>query len=221
MLAFTASPFAVSLLQEACKNMNNEEEEELLETQFADIPKAFYSEATGQPFERCNVCEKDLRQPGTWYMVEKAVKRYPKYRHQDVIFEYAICERCQREMYEKLSTESRQRMAEFMEQRVQPSFRTLGLYAGKHFDLDSWLGHCAVTQQPMDELTEYQIMAPFNGSQMAFTAFPMMLSMNALDEMVALLSNQSLDVLNGFKDDITGMPPDLHELFKESRFVVM
>ena len=47
------------------------------------------------------------------------------------------------------------------------------------------------------------------------------LSMQALDEMVELLSEKSLDILNGFKDDITGMPPDLHELFKESRFVVM
>ena len=64
-------------------------------------------------------------------------------------------------------------------------------------------------------------MAPFDGNKMAYTVFPMMLSVQALDEMVELLSTKSLEVLNGFKDDITGMPPDLHELFKESRFVVM
>jgi hypothetical protein len=50
---------------------------------------------------------------------------------------------------------------------------------------------------------------------------PLILGMKALDEMVQLLSNKSLDELNDFKDRITGMPPDLRELFKESKFVMI
>lgn len=201
--------------------MNNEEEIEFYETQFADIPREFYAEATGQPFEHCSVCNKYLLAPNTWYMVEKAVKRYPKYQHEDTIFEYAICVECHMQMHEKLSTESKQRLAQFMAERVNLEQRTHQLYRAGSFELQDWIGRCAVTLKPQAELTEYQIMAPFNGNRLAYTTFPMMLSAAALDEMVELLSNHSLDVLNGFKDDITGMPPDLHELFKESRFVVM
>lgn len=201
--------------------MDNEREEVFFGNRNTDIPKEFYSEATGRPFEHCNVCGKDLLQPNAWYMVEKAVKRYPKYKHEDVIFEYAICLDCQMEMHEKLSTESKQRIDAFMRERVNPFERSAKLHEAERFNLQDWIGQCAVTKQPTAHLTEYQIMAPFKGRKMVYDMFPMMLSMQALDEMVELLSNHSLDVLNGFKDDITGMPPDLHELFKESRFVVM
>jgi hypothetical protein len=191
------------------------------ETHYTDIPREFYSEATGEPFEHCSVCGRHLLKGNTMYMVEKAVKRYPKFKHEDVIFEYAICMPCNMQMHEKLSTESKQRIQEFMAQRANLQQRSMQLYKNKDFGLDAWLGKCAVTGQPQAELTEYQIMAPFSGNKLVYDMFPMMLSATALDEMVNLLSNHSLDVLNGFKDDITGMPPDLHELFKESRFVVM
>ncbi len=200
---------------------NEEEERQFLLAKEVDIPHEFFSEATGQPFEHCNVCGKYLLAPNTYYGIEKAVKRYPKFNHRDVIFEYAICVECQMDMQEKLSTESKQRIRQFMQQRIGLQGRMRAFYKKEDFALDSWTGTCAVTHTPVAELTEYQTMALFNGNQMVYDVYPMTLGMEALDEMVGLLSNHSLDVLNGFKDDITGMPPDLHELFKESKFVVM
>ena len=198
-----------------------EEPEEHFETHFAEIPKAFYSEATGKPFEQCSVCGKNLLKPGNWYMVEKAVKRYPKFNHQDVIFEYAICMECGVQMQEKLSKESKQRIQAYFNERVDFQKRAEALYAANDFGLDSWAGRCIATGKPLVELTEHQMVATFNGNRMAYTQQPMMISAQAADEIVQLLSNHSLDIMNGFKDDITGMPPDLRELFKETNFMVV
>lgn len=201
--------------------MENEEEEDSFPTRYTDIPKEFYSEATGKPFEECSVCGKHLLHDDEWYLVEKAVKRYPEYGHKDVVFEYAICVACSEQMREKLSTESKQRIEAFFAERLNPTLRMIGKYAEGNFNLNDWISTCAITGKPIDTLSEYQIMAPFNGRHMAFTTYPMMLSAEAMDEILPLLSNHSLDVLNGFKDDITGMPPDLRELFKETSFMVV
>ncbi len=207
--------------------MNNdfedfEEEQEAEEfPKLVAIPKEFYSEATGKPFECCSVCEKGLLQPETWYMVEKAVKRYVKYNVQDIIFEYAICMECHAEMEARLSTESKQNMQEYMRTHADLEARADAFYDREDFDVNSWIGQCAVTGVPRAELTEYQMVASFNGDKMAYTLMPLILGMKALDEMVQLLSNKSLDELNDFKDRITGMPPDLRELFKESKFVMI
>lgn len=199
-----------------------DEEEEIQEfPKLIDVPKEFYSEATGKPFEKCSVCDKGLLQPETWYLVEKAVKRYIKYNVQDIMFEYAICMDCHAEMEARLSTESKQKMQQYMRERVDLEKRADGFYDSEDFDIQNWTNKCAVTKQPRAELAEYQIVASFNGDKMAFTVMPMLIGMKALDEMIQLLSNKSLDELNDFKDRITGMPPELKELFKETNFVMM
>ncbi len=201
---------------------DQEPEEEILEfPHYIDIPKEFYSEATGKPFEKCSICEGSLLQPDTWYVVEKAVKRYPKFDVQDVIFEYAICTPCHSEMEQRLSTESKQKMQAYMKERVDLEKRADGFYKNQDFDIKSWIDKCAVSKNTKADLKEYQIVASFNGDKLAFTIMPIMLGMKALDDMSQLLSNKSLDELNDFKDKITGMPPDLKELFKESKFVMM
>lgn len=188
---------------------------------YIDIPKAFYAEATGKPFDKCSVCSKNLLQPDTWYLVEKAVKRYPKYNVQDVVFEYAICAECHSEMEKRLSTESKQKMQAYMKERVDLEKRADEYYLAKDFEIDNWISKCAVSKNMRTDLQEYQIVASFNGDKLAFTVMPLMLGMKALDDMTNLLSNKSLDELNDFKDKITDMPPDLKELFKESKFVMM
>lgn len=188
---------------------------------YIEIPKEFYSEATGKPFEKCSVCEKNLLQPETWYLVEKAVKRYPKYNVQDVVFEYAICAECHSEMEQRISTESKQKMQAYMKERVDLEKRADDYYSRKDFDVENWINKCAVSKNIRADLKEYQIVASFNGDKLAFTVMPLMLGMKALDDMTQLLSNKSLDELNDFKDRITDMPPDLKELFKESKFVMM
>ncbi len=54
--------------------------------EYIPVPKVFHSFATGMPFQQCKICEKNLLLDGTQYVIEKAIKRYPGYEAQDVMF---------------------------------------------------------------------------------------------------------------------------------------
>ena len=70
------------------------------------IPSFFHAYDTGAPFRSCQVCERDLMTYTKPYVIEKAIRRYPKFDTEDVIFEYAICMDCAEEQRKQMSKES-------------------------------------------------------------------------------------------------------------------
>ena len=47
--------------------------------EFLEIPEQFYSTDTSKPFNNCINCDTDLFKSGTLYIVEKAIRQYPKF----------------------------------------------------------------------------------------------------------------------------------------------
>ena len=47
-----------------------------------------------------------------------------------------------------------------------------------------------------------------------------MISGEAADEVMQLLSNSTIDILNGFTDEFLGLPPEFKDLFKDKPMLV-
>lgn len=186
-----------------------------------DIPKRFYSDAEGTPFDHCNVCGKWLLDEGTSYVVEKAMKNYEGFDFSSTIYEFAICTPCHMKMQKGMSEESMANLqsyyAHFMEERKNRPIH-IDLHS---FDLDQWLSKCFFKGDTIRDMKEYQIVAQFNGSKMLLTAPPMIIGETAMNEMSALMSDKTIDEMNGFRDKFLGPPPEIEELLYGKRLIMI
>lgn len=81
--------------------------------------------------------------------------------------------------------------------------------AGASPDLDRWLDHCIIHGTPVEELSEFQLIGHCQGREMLVTHMPFVIGGEAMDEILQLLSNETLDELGGFRDEHFGPPPAL------------
>jgi len=86
-------------------------------------------------------------------------------------------------------------------------------------DLDAWLDGCVAHGTPKDELQEYQVLGHCVGESMVLTHMPLMLGGPAMDELMQLLSNETLDELGGFRDEYFGLPPEFDTRLQGPVFV--
>ncbi|HBH25675.1 MAG TPA: hypothetical protein DDY13_19940 [Cytophagales bacterium] len=184
------------------------------------IPKIFHSYDTGQPFDHCKVCGRNLLDGQTRYFIEKAVNQYKGLKKSDVVFEYAICMPCYEEINQTMSEESKKNIQEYFTHHVNLLARNQFLMGGVRPDIDHCLSHCVITHTPRNDTEQYQIVGLFQGNQIVYETMPMMISMEAIDEMANLLSNKTLDGLNDFMDDILDLPPELKGLFKDKPVLI-
>jgi hypothetical protein len=167
------------------------------------------------------MCEKNLLEEGVQYRIEKAIKKYPDSDAISTIFEYAICNDCGVQANATLSKESKENIQLYFESHVDMYERREQLLEEKGMDTDEWLSHCAIKGTPLNEAEEYQIYAHCNGSDMLFSYWPMAISSQAIDEVAQLLSNETLDEIDRFTDQINDLPPELRDLFKDRPLVVI
>lgn len=192
------------------------EPDDILYTEhFEPVPEIFRSTETGRPFERCAMCDRFLLDAGTTYIVEKAFRSYKGFDARETVFEYALCTDCRDSLTAELSTESRQRIQDYFESRVD-------IVARRHRLVDSdpsgvrlgpWISRCLVSDEPVGEMDEFQVYCECDGPHMLYGYSPFLLGGKVMDQIADLLSNKTLDELNGFADDILGLPPELEELF--------
>ena len=166
-----------------------------------EIPGAFYNSDDQELFRHCKVCEKELIESEADYFIEKVIKRFPDLETEQCLFEYAICEDCLHKQQQKLSAESRNRIMEFYLQRVEERVES-GLQQMP--DLD----HCMLSGRSLEETSEYQIVAKARGSRLAEIP-PFMVSGQILEQISELLSAQTREELDRFRDDNFGWPPEL------------
>ena len=161
------------------------------------IPTDFYSFSTGRPFERCIECDKYLLDDEL-YMIEKAIKQYPGYSAQDVIFEYAICLDCADRMKNDLSKESMINIQNWFTENIDPSRFWNGVGSDE----------CLVSGDKKSELQEYQIYAYCKGRSLSNFQPPFMIGGPVLDKLADLMSDETTDELNRFMDKHFGPPPE-------------
>jgi len=158
------------------------------------IPSEFYSFETNSPFDKCIECEKYLLDEGTEYLIEKAVKNYEGYEAKDVVFDYAICMDCADKMRKEISKESWEKMMQYfqdnmdLENRIEMSTQ----------DPKENLNQCMIKKTSMDQCKEYQVFAHCNGTKLNMQNPPYMISGEVMDELLTLLSEQTIDEMNGF-----------------------
>ncbi|KAA5544083.1 hypothetical protein [Adhaeribacter rhizoryzae] len=185
------------------------------------LPEQFYSYATGKPFDTCVTCNTYLLGPGTQYMVEKAIIRYPNTNVTDVAFEYAMCLPCSEKMRQSLSKESLARIESYFMAHVDLAARQELLNRAGEAEPQEWFKTCLVKNTPIEEETEYQLIAHCNGTNLVVGLAPYMISGKAADELSELLSAQTKEVLDDFIDEHFGLPPELKALIKEKNLLLL
>ncbi|GAA0893011.1 hypothetical protein GCM10009122_26900 [Fulvivirga kasyanovii] len=185
-----------------------------------EIPTDFHSFSKQGLFERCIECDKFLLDQGTEYFIEKAIKKYPGYKAFDVIFEYAICATCAEKMRKRISKESMKSIEKYFAENVDVNQRMNVMQANPD-NPQAWMKECMVKGSDKTELNEFQIYAHCNGKHLEMTQMPYLISGQALDEIANLLSEKTLDELDGFVNRHFGPPPELMEPIPKKRLVLI
>ncbi len=185
----------------------------------SELPELFYSSDTGKPIERCLVCGKYLLD-NEEYIIEKAFTNYPGISTQDLVWEFAICMDCMHEQMKEYSEESEQKMAEYFQANLDFSHQN-ELRSSNEFDVEKWLSKCMIKGTPIEECAQYQISTQCVGTMMVFDRTPMMISGKAIDEIIQLMSNETLGFFNDFRDHYFPPPEDLSPLFRDKDFVLI
>jgi hypothetical protein len=167
------------------------------------------------------MCNKYLLDEGTAYLVEKAYRRYPALDTESVIFEYAMCMDCIEKMRKQLSEESKQNIDTYFKKNIDMQGRFQRLISKGELNVKDWLSECAVKRTAANENDEYVICAHCDGNNMIYGFFPYMIGGAAMDEISELLSQKTRDVLDGFIDEHLSGPPELKELFKSNKKLLL
>jgi len=183
-----------------------------------EIPRRFHSDISRAPFDHCLLCDKALLSGGELYIIEKAYRDFGKKIGEKTLFEYAVCLSCAESYRKQLSVESRKKMDEFMS-NIDFQKRA-SLLEGEEDDV--WLKNCLIRQIPAGESGEAQIYGLCEGDRFIYGEFPYMISAEAMDQIVSLLSSETLDELDRFKESLTNGPSELQDLFDKvgPRFLV-
>lgn len=179
-----------------------------------EIPSIFFDTVNEEPIQKCQMCEKELYHAHEPYIIEKA------FRKKEVIFEYAMCMPCAETMRGEMSKHSMQSVERFMLENARIQERVMEL-RDEEYSTDKWLSKCLVTNEDRDEQEEYQIYGMFQGDRMIQNQFPYMMSGTALEQIQDILSPETKDEIDRFKDEFFNIPPELADLFKDPKFTLV
>jgi len=186
-----------------------------------DIPDRFYSDAEGKPFENCQMCGKFLLTEGTTYVVEKAIKNYKDYDVNSTIFEFAVCIDCHTKVQQGMSDESLANLHRYYQHIIAEKGNQPIVIDVRNFNLDDWLSKCFFKGDEIKEMNEYQLVAQFNGNKMLMNMPPMIIGEKAMEEMAELLSDKTIDEMNGFREKFLGPSPEIEELIYGKKLIMI
>ena len=166
---------------------------------FYPVPEVFWCFETGEMFQRCRMCDIDLMVEGTNYLIEKA------FRKKEVIFEYAMCFDCVQQMRETLSAQSRKLIDNYFEEHIDIEERRKTLIEKYGRRTRSWIDKCMIKGTPMAQCEEHQIYGWCIDKDIVFNGLPYMLSGEVMDELLNLLSNETIGVLDDFSEKLFGI----------------
>ncbi len=166
---------------------------------YDSIPEVFWSFEKDEPFSHCLVCSENLLVEGKNYFVEKAFNKG------EVIFEYAMCLKCRDELSEELSLQSRRLIENYFAEHIDLETRRERLLEKQNLEIDHWLGHCIVKNKPIKTDSEYQVFAQCIGKEMIYAYAPYAVSGEAIDDVIELLSDETLGILGDFTDKYFGI----------------
>lgn len=168
--------------------------------EFIPVPPDLWSFANEGPFERCSVCDCDLQEPGVVYLIEKA------FQGKEPIFEYAMCDACCVNLRNELSVKSLELINNYYDEHVDLAARRERLLEAHGLDHKPWLDQCVIKKRAIRPDEEYQICALCSDKDLLFTYMPVCISGEAVEDIVKLLSDETLGVVNDFMGQHFGAP---------------
>ncbi|MFT6747382.1 MAG: hypothetical protein ACJAZ2_001734 [Glaciecola sp.] len=186
------------------------------EYKLQDIPQEFFQDAEGKAFCECTFCGDELSDENA-YMIEKAFKANPETGVKVTLYEYAICMSCSMKKMEAMSEESVQNIQMYMQENVYDKWG--GDEIPKNYK--DKLTTCPATGNSIESLQEYNYVGQFVGDKMMLGTFPMAIDASLGESMQDLLSDSTKKEFDDFMDTITDIPPELKELFKSKRPVLV
>ena len=183
---------------------------------FQDIPSEFYCDSNDSVFKECTFCRKNLLTCSETYMIEKSFKINPNNGKKNTVFEYAICMSCNLKKMNAMSSESISNIKSYMQENFSQESFELKTNSGSNL-----FEKCAVTGKNIQELSEYNIIGQFFSKKMVLGHFPILLSPRIGEEIQELLSQETKDEFDDFMNTINDVPPELKELFKIKRPVIL
>lgn len=176
-----------------------------------DIPEEFHSEETQSPYTECSVCGNDFG--NGHYFIEKAFQRTHDLSKFELSFEYAICERCKKDMMQSISKESMEKIQEFaMSIGGMPKLENSN---DVEIDLKYMLKHCIATGKSVDELKEYHLVGIFKNGRLV--QLPILYGEQFIEEYSELLSEETKGFFDDFFNHITVLPPTLAKLLEDEK----
>ena len=182
------------------------DEEDWQEPHSGPIAKDFYPFDSDKPFATCTMCQNELAQSSD-YIIEKARK------DADVIFELAMCLPCAEKMRNQLSKDSKSRIENYMDARVDFKARAQHFLDNPSDNINDYIGHCVVTGENIDPKEEHQIYSYCSGKKMIYSAMPYAISGAVMEEIQELLSPETKQEMDDFMDQYL-IPDDLRDLLK-------
>ena len=183
---------------------------------FQEIPSEFYCDSNDSVFKECTFCRKNLLTCSETYMIEKSFKINPNNGKKNTVFEYAICMSCNLKKMNAMSSESISNIKSYMQENFSQESFELKTNSGSNL-----FEKCAVTGKNIQELSEYNIIGQFFSKKMVLGHFPILLSPRIGEEIQELLSQETKDEFDDFMNTINDVPPELKELFKTKRPVIL
>ncbi|MCF8365657.1 MAG: hypothetical protein K9H16_07745 [Bacteroidales bacterium] len=180
-----------------------------------EIPSLFFDSITGKPFQTCQVCQKQLFDTHSNYIIEKVFRKNFTNGKIESMFEYAICFDCALKLTQSYSKESKENLERFFKENVEENLaQQQQPNLSSEREIMEHLSRCSITGKSVTELDEYQIVGQFNGSYLNPQMTPFMMGNGSMDDVQELLSEKTLDEIDDFTGKYLTGPPEFREFFK-------
>lgn len=179
------------------------------------IPKLFYDSLSDSPFTNCLMCNRHLLMNPTTYIIEKAFRKNPAFTKPGPIFEYAMCLDCARKLSENFSKKSTLNIQNYFADNFNYQ-KCLEMMLAPEYDtnIELFLKNCIIKGTPVEELTEYQYVGYFYGQYLMGDDPPFMISGIVADEILSILSEQTLEELDDFTGKYLTGPPEFSDFLR-------
>ncbi len=166
-----------------------------------EVPPIFHSLEKDEPFSHCITCEKALHELSVPYTVSKVFKG------PECVFEYAMCQPCRLEMSQSFSEESRKKIDDFFNQKVNLADRSLAMEGSEHHT--DWMKSCLTCGTPANEVRDYSVACMAFSDTLVFDPFPMMVCSPCEQKIQKQLSKETKDQWDKFvANNFEGPPAD-------------
>ena len=177
-----------------------DKKDEIIERILQPIPEEFFSFETGEPFKECIECGNDIAGGSSDYVIEKG------YQDDEVVYEYALCDKCSKDLGGELSKESTKHLKKTLRRPI----------------LKGTIDGCRKCGIPRHELPSYSIVGACLGQEMIFWNVPILICEPCLELITEGLSKQTRDVLDDFEERNFPGPPEMElDLPRPKRKVIL